>query len=498
MEKNRTEQQNISNANNDAENLAREIMELTRNTLLVKLRFLEPAILALGLDTDPETTYMTDGWSVYYGFLHVLRSYRIQKELVFHDYLHMVLHLLFHHPFVGENIDPLRWDLACDIAVESVIDELDLPEAECMRSDQQRRVCEQFRSYIPVLTAESIYHYLGDYDMDITQLNALHELVQADEHDLWYRHSKSQQSEDSVPDDQTDTDSEDNENSSGESGASDQKQDSESDAAGGGSEGDINEEELRQQPDAAQAEADRQWKDISARVQTDLETESRRWAEKAGSLLRNIRELIHEKQSYREFLEQFMTLGEVMKVNDAEFDYVYYTYGLQLYGNTPLVEPLEYLDEKRIRELAIVIDTSASVDGEMVRKFLSRTLSILKDTDSFFRETHLRIVLCDAEVQGDYSICSEDDIDPVMEQISLRGFGGTDFRPAFRYIDGLIDSGELDDLGGVLYFTDGYGIFPEWQPQYDTAFVFIDDPASGFDFDSADLPPWAMRIVLSD
>jgi len=442
-----------------AESLAQEIMELTRNMLLVRMRFLEPAVMALGLEADPECTYATDGFAVRYGFLHVLRSYSIQRELVFHDYLHMILHLLFHHPFVGDNIDPYRWDLACDIAVEAVIDELELKEAESIRSNQHRRLIEQFRSRVPAMTAEKIYHYLGKEQLEDTQLASLRELVQSDEHDMWYRLSKEKQNEEAVSDpDRDDNDNESGDN--GESGGQDKQNESDADTDGGNSEGEMQSED-KMQPLSDNSEASKQWKDISSRVITDLETESRRWAEKSGSLLRNIRERIRERQSYREFLEQFMTLGEVMKVTDEEFDYIYYTYGLKLYDNVPLVEPLEYADEKRISELAIVIDTSASVDGEQVMQFIEHTLDILADTDSFFTKTELRVILCDSDVKGDYRIQNREEAQALKDVLVLRGFGGTDFRPAFRYIDRLADDGEFNELRGVLYFTDGYGRFPE-------------------------------------
>ena len=64
------------------------------------------------------------------------------------------------------------------------------------------------------------------------------------------------------------------------------------------------------------------------------------------------------RTDYREFLRQFAVPGEVMRLSDDEFDYVYYTYGLKLYGRMPLIEPLEYREERRIREFVIVIDTS--------------------------------------------------------------------------------------------------------------------------------------------
>ena len=485
-----------SSPEDQAERLAGEIMELARSMLLVRMRFLEPAIMALGLEADPEAEYATDGWSIKYGFTHVLRSYGIQRELVMHDYLHMVLHLLFHHPFVGDNIDPYRWDLACDLAVETVIDELDLRETECLRSDQCRRLTAEFRELVPAMTAERIYHYLGEHPLEDTHLASLRDLVQSDSHSLWYQLARKNTPEDSVSED--DSDANGDEPGSGKSGGHDGQNDSGSDAQGSGSEEDSAEaERLQSAPDRSDAKRqDRQWKDISSRILTDLETESRRWADKSGSLERNIRERSSDHQDYREFLEQFMSLGEVMKVNNDEFDYIYYTYGLELYDNVPLVEPLEYADERRIRELAIVIDTSASVGGNLIDSFVASTLGILGDTDSYFSRTSLHVILCDASVQGDYVVRDEEDMSELRQALDIRGYGGTDFRPAFRYIDELIEDGDLSELKGVLYFTDGYGPFPEWRPEYETAFVFIEDPASSDDPHSVWIPPWAMRFVL--
>ena len=78
-----------------------------------------------------------------------------------------------------------------------------------------------------------------------------------------------------------------------------------------------------------------------------------------------------------------------------------------------------------------------------------------------------------------------------MEEMELHGFGGTDFRPVFAYVDELIRSKELTNLKGLIYFTDGFGIFPAQKPKYDTAFVFIDD-----EYNQPEVPVWAIRILL--
>ncbi len=34
---------------------------------------------------------------------------------------------------------------------------------------------------------------------------------------------------------------------------------------------------------------------------------------------------------------------------------------------------------------------------------------------------------------------------------------------------------EFSNLKGLIYFTDGYGVFPDKKPDYETAFVFVRD-----------------------
>ena len=75
--------------------------------------------------------------------------------------------------------------------------------------------------------------------------------------------------------------------------------------------------------------------------------------------------------------------------------------------------------------------------------------------------------------------------------MALKGFGGTDFRPVFQYVDELRRKKEFDNLKGLIYFTDGYGTFPEKKPDYDAAFVFIDD-----EYGQPEVPVWAIKLIL--
>jgi len=64
-------------------------------------------------------------------------------------------------------------------------------------------------------------------------------------------------------------------------------------------------------------------------------------------------------------------------------------------------------------------------------------------------------------------------------------------RPVFEYVDKLIREINFTDLRGMIYFTDGFGIYPAKKPPYETAFVFVRE-----DYESPDVPPWAIKLVL--
>jgi predicted metal-dependent peptidase len=226
-------------------------------------------------------------------------------------------------------------------------------------------------------------------------------------------------------------------------------------------------------------------------MQSDLENFSKHHGDSAGDLMQNINAVNREKYDYASFLKKFAVMGEAMKINDNEFDYIFYTYGLTMYDNMPLIEPLEYKEVKRIKEFVIAIDTSGSVQGELVQKFIQKTYNILMQEESFFTKINVHIIQCDAQIQQDTKITSKEEMEDYIKNMKLFGFGGTDFRPVFDYVDTLRKNKEFTDLRGLIYFTDGYGDFPSRQPDYHTAFVFIEN-----DYGNPDVPVWAIKLVL--
>ncbi len=420
-----------------AKELAENIMTLARNTLMVHLRFMDRAISHLTLTCDGEIPFATDGRALYYEPWTVLQRYQAEPNAVNRDMMHALLHCVFRHWFVGQDIDRARWDAACDAAVECAISDLHSPVLQSQREVNQLMTLEMLRREVGTMTAERIYRWLGEQDYDEDDLYRLRRELKADEHGLWY----------------------------------------------GGPEPDA---ERQQDVD----DLEQMWQDVSRRMQTELETMRQ---EAAGVLVQNLRSLNRAKHDYTAFLRRFGVRGEVVRLSDEEFDNNYYTYGLSLYGNVPLIEPLEYREQKRIRDFVIAIDTSGSVKGDVVQSFIQHTHDILSKQENFFTKVNMHIIQCDDQIREDVHITGREEFQAYIKTMQIKGLGQTDFRPVFARVEELIRRRELTDLRGLLYFTDGLGTFPEKKPPYDTAFIIHTD-----DYHEVQVPPWAMHMVLTE
>ncbi|MDR1644049.1 MAG: VWA-like domain-containing protein [Clostridiales bacterium] len=431
-----------------AATIARDILLLSRNTLLVKLRFMDAALCELTLEQSP-TTLSTDGRRLHYGLEYVLGAYKREKEAVVRDYLHIVMHCIFRHLFVSTLVNQACWDLACDIAVESAISELNIKAADSARARAQAAAIIKLKGKVNMLTAEKLYRYFLDENYTDGQVAALRQSFLADDHMPWYLRF---------------------------AGASVDGGDGDVDSGGAV---------------ALRGAAEARWTELSERAKTDMETFSRQHGDNAGSMTQNLAEVTRERYDYADFLQKFAVQGEVMQTSDDEFDYIFYTYGLKLYGNVPLIEPLEYKEVKRVKEFIIAIDTSGSVSGELAQKFLNKTYNILQGSESFFTKVNVHIIQCDAGIQEDAKITSREEFDAYLKTMKIRGLGGTDFRPVFEYTDKLIKNKEFANLKGMIFFTDGYGTFPARKPDYEAAFVFVDD-----EYKVPEVPVWAIKLVL--
>lgn len=246
-------------------------------------------------------------------------------------------------------------------------------------------------------------------------------------------------------------------------------------------------------PPAKQAQNRKKWDEIRERMQTELEIFSKEASQGAQELLEQVRIENRTRYDYREFLRKFAVLKEEIQVDLDSFDYIFYHYGMELYGNMPLIEHLETREVQKVEDFVIVIDTSMSCKTGLVQKFLEETYSILSQSESFSRKFCIHILQCDERVQSDTVIEDRQQLQEYMRNFQVQGMGGTDFRPAFEYVNLLLAKKSFRKLRGLIYFTDGYGTFPVKKPSYDTAFVFFRE-----NYLDVDVPSWAMKLILDE
>ena len=531
--------------------LAREVIEESRVQLMLKFRFLDLALWRMPLEpirAQARYALSTDAESVCFSPDLVLARFQDAPVEAVRDYLHLVMHCIFRHPFDESHANGEAYSLACDVVVENAVMEMCGGRFESDDDLARRQAVSELQMHVGVLAPGRLAglfsrvlelpqgaSYLG---LDAARLNELRALFERDDHAAWPALRDAEEREEpgqaeelaeqddaaegeaeadgardleadgegeSAPqppgqqpevDDERDGDGEDAQDSA--QGGDDADPEGAEDADAKGAKDGSAQLRAARDDDAPQGEddreAEREWEDIAKQVETDLETFSREWGDEAGGLVQSLEIANRRTCDYAEFLRRFSVATEEMKVNDDEFDYIFYTYGLSLYGNMPLVEPLEYAETTRVRSFAICIDTSESVSGELVRSFLERTFEILKQSQGFASSVDIHIIQCDAKLQADTRITDLHDIDACMERFHVRGFGGTDFRPAFDYVELLRERGELADMKGLIYFTDGLGLYPEKPPDYDVAFVFMDTGAPHLPA----VPPWAMKAVIDE
>ncbi len=103
-------------------------------------------------------------------------------------------------------------------------------------------------------------------------------------------------------------------------------------------------------------------------------------------------------------------------------------------------------------EIAVVIDTSGSIDQPMLDAFGAEIKAIVDQT----RPIKLTVIYCDAAVNHVDEFAAGEDL-----KFKMRGGGGTDFRPPFN----LIERRDTQPMA-LVYLTDGYGPFPKQAPEY--------------------------------
>lgn len=144
--------------------VARRVMERTRSTLYIALRYLNAPLGALAPtpDPDPQRGLATNGAQLFYGASWALRLYRNNRRYLQRAYLHSLFHCLFRHPWLRGSRDKALWGLACDIAVEQVLDHLGVPSLQRPVGWLRQETYTQLQANCRFLAAGPIYRALAD------------------------------------------------------------------------------------------------------------------------------------------------------------------------------------------------------------------------------------------------------------------------------------------------------------------------------------------------
>lgn len=564
-------------AQGSLQDLGTRILNQSRYELSLSMRHLARALDRLPYEMDFNTQRMgTEGERIHFHPEFIFQLFMESPQKLNRLYMHSLLHCLFRHIFKNEGKKEELWNMACDIHVEYVLDSLDVDLLRRPAGEYREQTFQRLEEKIKTLSAERIYQYLEEADLDYDAWERLEREFYKDDHVFWKvidrkeapgkegegegdgaplplpedfspndsslqedpdgdkqdkggnssdEHSKDADSKDkdskdkdSQDENSQNTDSKDiapnaqdgstqesmnSEDASGEKETpfheDSQGEDSSTGQQGYRKEGDRKEEERKrkEQEEREKREAkkkrdelSKEWEDISKRTEQEIEHSSQEKKEEQGSLAWFLRLEQKKYTDFRDFLRRLSVDREEMEVDLDSFDYGYYYYGLEQYGNMPLIEENEYREGRKLQELVIAIDTSHSTKGEMVKGFLEETAGILKQKDAFFQKVKVHILECDDELRKDICLENVEDLEQYSKNFAVKGGYGTDFRPVFHYVSDLQKQGELKNLKGLMYFTDGKGRYPKDAPPYVTAFVF----PKGEDIDDDNVPFWAMKL----
>ena len=534
--------------------LGLRILNQAKIELSLSMRYLSRALDKLSFRMDFNTRRIgTEGEIIHFHPEFVFQLYVESPQKLYRLYMHSLLHCLFRHMFKTEDKDTELWNLATDIHVEYVLDSMDIELLSRPAYPFRENYFQKLEKEVKSLSAERIYAYLLEQNLDYTEKERLEQEFVKDDHSFWAKLGEEERPVDTEEAGDTD----DAENSEEAGGTDDAENPEDAEKAGDTESPKVENEsnspnspndltEDRNSPSQSAKDGDRQsdtvkdgegrekekngaqgsgeskepekegqsnkgkksagedaesrerrrkaldkdWEDIGKRTEEEMKDEKE--GEKSEKLSWFLH-LEHKRYTpFQDFLRKFSVDREELKTDPESFDFGYYYFGLSQYGNMPLIEENEYREKRKIPELVIAIDTSYSTKGEMVKRFLEEAMAILADKEAFFTKCRVHIIECDDRIRKDLLVEDAEEMERYRERFEVSGGYGTDFRPVFHYIEDLQKKGELKELKALLYFTDGRGRYPKYAPSYTAAFIF----PRGEDIDDENAPFWALKLYI--
>lgn len=293
--------------------LYQKIWDFTREQLSVKYPFFRKLLWNFSFKESEDTeTAGTDGRNIYFNPDFVIKSFQESSTKLEELFLHMLYHCLFLHLIMDVPPDRRLWDLACDAAVQRIL----------QNEKRERDPMKIYQEFQNAAVSDS------SSQPDSSEPSAEAEpITPLDDHNFW-KYTDRQKFLETI-----------RQTLGGMSGA-----------AGMGLYGNSG----RGSAPGNQVE--------------ELSVEEK------------------GKYDFHHFLRRFAVHREEIHTDAQSFDYIPYIFGLDHYGNIPLIEYLEYQEVTRLEELVIAIDTSGSCSADTVRRFMEETYGILSDQENFFRK----------------------------------------------------------------------------------------------------------------
>ena len=139
----------------------RRVLAVVRSRLYLDFRFLDMALSALA-------PYRTNGaacWpqtvvNLFYQPSALLRLYQENPKYLNRLYLHTIFHCVFRHFWLKGRRGARLWGLACDIAVENVIDSLNRSSVKRPLTYVRQNAYQQITAEANVVAAAPVYRWL--------------------------------------------------------------------------------------------------------------------------------------------------------------------------------------------------------------------------------------------------------------------------------------------------------------------------------------------------
>ena len=168
-----------------------EVLAVVRSGLYLDFRFLDMALSALTPAPDERCRVLaTDGQTLYYQPQRLLQLYQENPKYLNRLYLHTIFHCVFRHLWLKGRREPQLWSLACDIAVENVIDSLQRKSVMRPLTYVRQNAYRQITAEEKVVAAAPVYRWLTRQTPGV--LRQLEREFVTDDHRLWPKDAPEQ------------------------------------------------------------------------------------------------------------------------------------------------------------------------------------------------------------------------------------------------------------------------------------------------------------------